>query len=124
MPSLVRWPQVRACLEITLGRHVPNELELRQSESARGQAQSKSWRTFEPSSISRSVLDCACPLALWHCAQTRSLAGSEFEPLCDRSEPPHVGCYNFKYARRNCYSSFQESATTLCTGLWLARASS
>jgi len=35
------------------------------SESARGLAQSKSWRLLEPAVSSRSVLDCASPLALW-----------------------------------------------------------
>src|SRR5437867_4065486 len=34
------------------------------SESARGLAQSKSWRPFKPAMNSRSVLDCASPLAL------------------------------------------------------------
>ena len=35
------------------------------SESARGLAQSKSWRPLAPAMNSRSVLDCASPLALW-----------------------------------------------------------
>jgi len=36
----------------------------RPSQSARGLAQSKSWRPLEPAVNSRSVLDCASPLAL------------------------------------------------------------
>jgi len=34
------------------------------SQSARGLAQSKSWRPLEPAVNARSVLDCASPLAL------------------------------------------------------------
>jgi len=69
-------------------------------KSGRGLPQSKTWRMFGAARRTRSVLECASPLALWNGAIANSNVAADVSPLIipagEKFEPTHVGCYTFR----------------------------
>jgi hypothetical protein len=73
---------------------------MKPGKSGGGPPQSKTWRMFGAARRTRSVLDCASPLALWNGAIANSNVAADVSPLIipagEKFEPAHAGCYTIR----------------------------
>ena len=74
----------------------------REEDSGGGPPQSKTWRKLGAARRTRSVLECASPLALWNGAMANPAVAADVSPFIipagEEFEPTHVGCYDIPNA--------------------------